>query len=123
MRDSPKIVAPPYHVQSTASELRNDFPYFAHRASVSTLWSQKWRMPCAADIYPFTDAYVADFDPIFAELARLSGDDASFLCRPDDYASRSCRSPSSSLPRLRRRWPKATPATPETCSSAARSPH
>ena len=86
MRSSPKIVAPPYHVQSTARELRNGFPYFAYHASVSALWSQKWRGPCAAGIYPFTDANVADFDPIFADLVRLSDDDLSLLYRSDDYA-------------------------------------
>ena len=75
-----------YHVQSTATSLRNGFPYFQHHQSVSALWAHKWRAPCAAGIYPFTDANVADFDPIFAELTSLSGDDAGLLYRPDDYA-------------------------------------
>lgn len=80
------IIAPPYHVQSTAQTLRDGFPYFAHHDSVSSLWSQKWRRLCAAGIYPFMDGQVADFDPIFAELAKSSGDDPAVLCHPDDYA-------------------------------------
>ena len=80
------IVAPPFHVQSTAAELRSGFPYFAHHDSVSALWGKKWRMPCQHGIYPFTDANVEDFDPIFKELIRVSGDDTAILYRPDDYA-------------------------------------
>ena len=75
-----------YHVQSTAAELRDGFPYFSYHDSVSALWSQKWRRLCAAGIYPFTDGKVEDFDPIFAELVALSGDDSGFLYRPEDYA-------------------------------------
>jgi acetyl esterase/lipase len=80
------IIAPPYHVQSTAGTLRDGFPYFAHHDSVSALWAQKWRAPCAAGIYPFTDGQVGDFDPIFAELSKVSDDDPGVLYRPDDYA-------------------------------------
>ena len=80
------IIAPSYHVQSTARTLRDGFPYFAHHDSVSALWSQKWRAPCATGIYPFTDAQVEDFDPIFAELIKISADDPAILYRPDDYA-------------------------------------
>jgi dienelactone hydrolase len=80
-------LAPPYHVQSTAMNLRDGFPYFTHHDSVSALWSQKWRAPCAAGIYPFTDGKVEDFDPIFAELRTISDDDPSILYRPDDYAT------------------------------------
>ena len=86
MPEQTPIVAPPYHVQGTAKELRSGFPYFAHHESVSALWSQKWRTPCAHGIYPFTDANVEDFDPIFAELVRISGDRTDFLYRPDEYA-------------------------------------
>lgn len=86
MTNSAKIIAPPYHVQSTATELRDGFPYFTHHDSVSALWSQKWRALCAAGIYPFTDAKVGDFDQIFAELSKLSNDDSGILYRPDDYA-------------------------------------
>jgi acetyl esterase/lipase len=82
----PGIIAAPYHVQMTARTARNGFPYFAHHASVSALWSLKWRAPCTAGIYPFTDGRVEDFDPIFAELSQISGDDPSILYRPDDYA-------------------------------------
>jgi hypothetical protein len=78
--------SPGYHVQSTGTVLRDGFPYFAHHDSVSALWSKKWRGPCAAGIYPFVDGDVEDFDPIFAELTKLSGDDPSLLGRPDDYA-------------------------------------
>jgi hypothetical protein len=53
---------------------------------VAKLWFDKWRRPCSAGIYPFTDADVADFGPIFAKLAGLSKDDAAILYRPDDYA-------------------------------------
>ncbi len=80
------LTAPPYHVQSTAATLRSGFPFFAYHDSVSALWSEKWRGPCAAGIYPFTDANVADFDPVFAELVRISNDDPGILYRPDDYA-------------------------------------
>ncbi len=80
------ILAPPFHVQSTAAQLRSGFPYFAYHESVSALWSDKWRMPCSHGIYPFTDGNVADFDPIFEELVKLSGNDPAFLYRPDEYA-------------------------------------
>jgi hypothetical protein len=81
-----ETTVPPYHVQSTADMLREGFPSFAHHDSVSALWAQKWRGPCAAGIYPFTDGQVTDFDPVFAELVRLSADDPAVLHRPDDYA-------------------------------------
>jgi hypothetical protein len=86
MTNSAKSIAHPYHVQSTAAKSRGGFPYFTHHESVSALWSQKWRVPYAAGIYPFTDATVGDFDPIFAELSRISNDDPGVLYRPDDYA-------------------------------------
>ncbi len=82
---TPECVVP-YHVQTTASALRDGFPWFAHHESVSALWAKKWRAPCSAGIYPSTDGAVEDFDPVFAELIRLSGDDPAFLHRPDDYA-------------------------------------
>jgi hypothetical protein len=87
MTDLTDIIVPPYHVQSTALELRNGFPYFAHHESVSSLWAQKWRSPCQHGIYPFSDGNVVDFDPIFQELIKLSGDSSDILFRPDDYAS------------------------------------
>lgn len=80
------IIAPPYHVQSTADELRSGFPYFAYHNSVSALWNDYWRPLCAHSIYPFTDGNVADFDPIFAELIKLSGNKSEFLYEPDEYA-------------------------------------
>ena len=86
MTSSANILAPPYHVQSTAKETCDGFPCFSHHGSVSALWARKWRKPCAAGIYPFTDADVADFDPIFEELVKWSNDDADVLYRPDDYA-------------------------------------
>ena len=76
-----------FHVQKTAGTQRNGFPYFAHHDSISALWSQKWRAPCAGKIYPFTDADVDDFDPVFDELRRTSNDDPAILHRPDDYAT------------------------------------
>ncbi len=81
-----KVVTPPYHVQSTTRDQRDGFPYFPFHGSVSALWAQKWREPCAAGIYPFTDGNIADFEPIFAELVATSNDDAGILYRPDDYA-------------------------------------
>ena len=87
LNDPADIVAPPYHVQTTAKELREGFPFFAHHESVSALWQQKWRPVCAHGIYPFTDGDVADFDSIFAALIERSGDDAAILHRPDDYAA------------------------------------
>ncbi len=80
------IVAPPYHVQSTAAELRSGFPYFSYHDSVSKLWANKWRPLCQHGIYPSTDGNVEDFDPIFAELVKLSGDRSDILFRPDEYA-------------------------------------
>jgi hypothetical protein len=80
------IIAPPYHVQSTAVTLRAGFPYFPHHDSVSALWNQKWRPPCSHGIYPFTDAKVEDFDPVFAELVRASEDRTDILYQPDEYA-------------------------------------
>jgi hypothetical protein len=79
-------IASRYHVQSTAGTVRDGFPYFTHHDSVSALWSRKWRPPCAAGIYPFTDGRVGDYDPIFAELSRAADDDPGILYRPDDYA-------------------------------------
>ena len=86
MTSAPRVAAPPYHVQSTAAELRSGFPYFAHHYSVSALWAKRWRMPCQHGIYPFTDAKFEDFEPIFAELVKVSGDKAEILFRPDEYA-------------------------------------
>ena len=80
------IVAPPYHVQSTASDLRAGFPYFSHHDSVAALWRKKWRALCQHSIYPFTDANVVDFDPIFDELIAASEGSCDILFRPDDYA-------------------------------------
>ena len=86
MTDTNSTTAPPYHVQSTAAELRNGFPYFAYHDSVAALWSQKWRGLCSHGIYPFTDAQVVDFDPIFEELVKLSDGTTDILQRPDEYA-------------------------------------
>ncbi len=80
------ITVPPYHVQSTAEDLRAGFPYFSFHESVSALWATKWRAASAHGIYPFMDGRVEDFDPIFAQLVQLSGDDPAILYRPDDYA-------------------------------------
>ena len=78
---------PLYHVQSTATRLRDGFPYFAHHESVTALWETKWKAVCAHGIYPFTDANIADFEPIFQELRKLSGETADILKRPDEYAA------------------------------------
>ena len=86
MTSKTSIVAPAYHVQSTAETIRDGFPYFPHHDSVSALWSKKWRMPCAHGIYPFTDANVEDFDPIFSDLVARSGDQRDILYQPDEYA-------------------------------------
>ena len=75
-----------YHVQLTARNTRNGFPYFPHHESVSALWSQKWRQLCAHGIYPFTDGNVQDFDPIFTDLIQVSNDVPAILYRPDEYA-------------------------------------
>jgi hypothetical protein len=86
MPNATQISAPPYHVQSTAAELRNGFPYFSYHKSISKLWAEKWRPPCAKGIYPFTDSIVLDFDPKFAELVRISQDRSDILYQPDEYA-------------------------------------
>jgi hypothetical protein len=75
-----------YHIQSSAGDVRDGFPYFAHHDSISALWSRKWRGPCAAGIYPFVDGDVNDFDPIFATLVSENDDDPAILSRPDVYA-------------------------------------
>ena len=79
--------SPFYHVQSTAAELRDGYPYFTHHESVKALWETKWRALCAHGIYPFTDAKLAEFDEVFQELEKLSGGTAAILKRPDDYAA------------------------------------
>ena len=86
MRSKAPILAPPYHVQSTAATLRDGFPYFSHHDSVSALWTQKWRTLCEHGIYPFTDAKVEDFDPVFKELIKVSSDNPGILYQPDEYA-------------------------------------
>jgi hypothetical protein len=86
MTSTRNIIAPPYHVQSTAKELRNGFPYFDHHDTISSLWTKKWRPPCASGIYPFGEGNVLDVDPIFAELVLRSGDDPHLLYQPDEYA-------------------------------------
>ena len=80
-----KVVAPPYHVQLTAENVRNGFPYFKHHDSISALWLDKWRMPCSKALYPFGDAKVEDFDPIFATLAKVTNNQTDILFQPDDY--------------------------------------
>ena len=81
-----KIIAPPYHVQLTAATLRAGFPYFTFHESVSAFWKEKWRGPCQHGIYPFTDAKVVDFDPIFESLVKRSEDRPELLSDPDAYA-------------------------------------
>lgn len=80
-------ISPAYHVQSTATALRDGFPYFPHHESVVRLWTEKWRGPCSGGIYPFTDGDLADFEPIFTELGRASHNDTAILSRPDEYAT------------------------------------
>lgn len=86
MVSTARIACPPFHVQTTAELLRDGYPYFDHHDAVSLLWARKWRPNCVAGRYPFTDAEVEDFDPIFAELVEVSDDDPAILNRPDDYA-------------------------------------
>lgn len=78
---------PAYHVQSTAHELRCGFPYFSYHDSVSALWAEKWRPPCAQGIYPFPESRLTDFEPIFSELVTISGDRSAILLQPDEYAA------------------------------------
>lgn len=75
-----------YHVQRTAINLRDGFPWFAFHQSVSALWEQKWRTPCAMGVYPFGDGQLADFEPIIRELIDASGDDPRILNQPEEYA-------------------------------------
>ena len=81
------IPSPSYHVQTTAGTLKDGFPYFQHHDSVSALWNLKWRGPCAQGIYPFTDGKLEDFETVFQDLIRISGDRTEFLYRPDEYAN------------------------------------
>lgn len=85
MKFKTAVVAPPYHVQLTAGAIRDGFPYFSFHNSVSELWNQKWRRSCAHGIYPFTDANVEDFDPIFKKLTEVSNR-SEILYQPDEYA-------------------------------------
>ena len=45
-----QLVAPPFHVQSTARQQRDGFPYFAFHESVAALLSRKWRELCVAGL-------------------------------------------------------------------------
>jgi hypothetical protein len=87
MSSSPRVLCPPFHVQTAAQGLKNGYPYFDHHDAVSLLWTHKWRPNAAAGIYPFFDGNVEDFDPVFAELVRISGDDPAILSRPDEYGA------------------------------------
>ena len=80
------IVAPPFHVQDTADTTRDGFPYRNFHDSISALWRTLWRPACARGLYPFTDAKVEDFDPIFSKMIAVSGDKSSFLLDADQYA-------------------------------------
>ena len=71
-----------FHVQSTI----NNSNTFQHHQSVSALWRKKWRTPASMGVYPFVDGKVEDFDPIFEELVKISGDDPKILYDPDAYA-------------------------------------
>jgi hypothetical protein len=77
------VPPPPYHVQN----LIDNPKAFAHHTSVSALWINKWRRPCAAGVYPFVDGKVEDFDPIFENLRTQSSDNVSILSDPDAYAA------------------------------------
>ena len=80
-------VAPPFHILTTMPVNRSGgFPYFSHHDSVSALWAEKWRAPCAAGTYPFGEGRLADFEPVIGELIEASGDDPGILYRPDEYA-------------------------------------
>ena len=74
------------HVQRTARELRDGFPYFSHYDSISALRSAKWYASCAAGNYLSTDGTVEDFDPVFAVLVEVSGDDPSLFGMPESCA-------------------------------------
>ena len=76
-----------YHVQSTAKELKSGFPYFSYHDSVSKMWAKKWRPPCEMAIYPFPDSKLSDFEPIFSDLVKISGDSSTILLKPDEYAA------------------------------------
>ena len=83
---TPKILTE-YHVQSTAQQIRDGFPYFEYHQSVEKLWSHKWRPLCAHQIYPFMDGDVSDFDPIFEQLVEASQQNPNILHEPDTYAA------------------------------------
>lgn len=74
----------PFHVQSAVDKADT----FAHHDSITKLWALRWRDHCRRAEYPFGEASVADFDPIFASLAAAFRDDAGALVRdPDGYAA------------------------------------
>ncbi|KAK6189547.1 Cut9-interacting protein scn1 [Pestalotiopsis sp. IQ-011] len=75
----------PFHAQAAVDKTDT----FAHQDSITKMWALRWRDRCSRAEYPFGEASVADFDPIFASLAADFGDDAGALVRdPDGYAAR-----------------------------------
>lgn len=55
--------------------------------SVSKLWSTRWLKPCSLGVYPFGDAKLEDFEPIFEQLRATSSDSVSISYDPDAYAA------------------------------------
>ncbi|GLA84757.1 hypothetical protein AtubIFM56815_008972 [Aspergillus tubingensis] len=72
----------PYYVQKSVDKVQS-FPF--HR-SVSSLWEEKWKNLAHSGLYPFGDGKGEDFDQIFTQLIKESGDDPSVLYDPDRYA-------------------------------------
>lgn len=71
-----------YRVRSYMQNTQS-FPF--HR-SVSALWEEKWKNLARQGLYPFTDGNGVDFEKVFAELIKESGDDVAILNDADRYA-------------------------------------
>lgn len=75
-----------YHVQSTAEVFSSAFRTFPIMPQYPHCGRASGECPCQHGIYPFTDASLEDFEPVFEELIRISEDRTEIFYRPDDYA-------------------------------------
>ncbi|ETS83265.1 hypothetical protein PFICI_05141 [Pestalotiopsis fici W106-1] len=74
----------PFHVQSTVDKVHK----FPHHDSITQLWESRWRDLCRTAEYPFGEAALEDFEPIFASLVTKFHNDPEALVRdPDGYAA------------------------------------
>lgn len=73
-----------FHVQSAVDKTQT----FPHHDSITQLWELRWRDLCRKAEYPFGEAAIEDFEPIFASLIASFHNDATALVdNPDGYAA------------------------------------